>query len=132
VKNTLAIVQGIAQQSFRQDKVSPEARRAFEGRLAALATAHNLLTRENWEAASLRQVVEDAMRVHLGPGQRRVSIDGPDMRIAPKAAVSIAMALHELATNATKYGALSTEAGCVRLRWQVEASEAGDRLHPMV
>jgi PAS domain S-box-containing protein len=122
VKNTLAIVQGIAQQSFKDDRVPAELRRAFEGRLAALAAAHNLLTRENWEAAPLRRIVEDAVRPF---GLERFAIDGPELRLAPKPAVSIALALHELATNAAKYGALSSDAGRVTVGWHVD-NGAGD------
>jgi PAS domain S-box-containing protein len=117
VKNTLAIVQGIAQQSFKDERVPAEARQAFEGRLAALAAAHNVLTRESWEAAPLRRIVEDAVRPF---GRDRFTIDGPDLRILPKAAVSLALTLHELATNAAKYGALSNDIGEVEIRWSLE------------
>ncbi|HEX8669533.1 MAG TPA: PAS domain-containing protein [Allosphingosinicella sp.] len=114
VKNTLAIIQGIAHQSFKGGDLSGAAREAFEGRLAALSAAHNILTRENWEAASIGQIVADA----LGPYQSaRVSADGPDMRLPSKTAVSLALALHELATNAAKYGALSAPDGRVRVAW---------------
>ena len=118
VKNTLAIVQAIAQQSFKGEALSAEARRAFEGRLAALSAAHNLLTRSNWESASIRQVIDDAMAAYRAGD--RIRISGPDLRLAPKAAVSLAMAVHELATNAVKYGALSTPAGQVDIAWTAE------------
>lgn len=117
VKNTLAIVQGIAQQSFKSEAVPPELREAFEGRLSALGAAHNVLTRESWESAPLRQITEDAARPF---GLTRFSIGGPEIRIAPKPAVSLALTLHELATNAAKYGALSVEGGRVLLHWSVE------------
>lgn len=109
VKNTLAIVQAIAHQSFGGEVASRHARHAFEGRLAALSSAHNLLTQQNWESASLRQVIGDGMAAyHAG---ERVTIHGPDIPLAPKTAVSLAMAVHELATNATKYGSLSNSEG---------------------
>lgn len=118
VKNTLAIVQGLAVQTFKGEAASEAARQAFEGRLTALATAHNVLTRELWESADLRDVVEGSLRAHVQDASR-FSIEGPPVRLQPKAAVSIAMAVHELATNALKYGALSVPEGRVRVVWNV-------------
>jgi PAS domain S-box-containing protein len=118
VKNTLAIVQGIAQQSFRGTAATPEARAAFEGRLAALSVAHDLLTRQNWEAASIRQIIGDSVAA-VGPRVERVGIDGPDVLLPPKTAVSLAMAVHELATNAVKYGGLSGTDGRVDVEWRI-------------
>ena len=123
VKNTLAIIQGIAQQTFRGSDVPRARRDAFEGRLSALSAAHNLLTRENWETASIREVIEAAVAPYSGGG--RVRLDGPDMRIAPRTAVSMALAIHELGTNAAKYGALSGRAGKVSVRWQAEDGRLG-------
>jgi PAS domain S-box-containing protein len=123
VKNTLALVQGLALQSFRDDRAPAEARTTFQHRLAALAAAHDLLTRESWEGATLRGLAEGALG-HLSGQERRVEIEGPDVTLGPKAAVSLVMALHELSTNASKYGAMSAPGGTVRVRWQVE----GDRL----
>jgi PAS domain S-box-containing protein len=123
VKNTLAIVQAISHQSFAGEGLSRDARRAFEGRLAALSAAHNLLTDQNWEGASLHQVIGDGMAAYHGG--ERVTIQGPDLPLAPKTSVSLAMAVHELATNATKYGALSAPEGRINIRWAVET----DRLN---
>jgi PAS domain S-box-containing protein len=119
VKNTLAVVQGMAHQTFRGIDLPLGTRRAFQGRLAALAAAHDLLTRANWERATLDDLVRDAVRVALGPDQERVEIEGPRILLPPKQAVSFAMALHELCTNALKHGALSTDAGRVAVRWSV-------------
>jgi PAS domain S-box-containing protein len=127
VKNTLAIVQSIAHQTFRHLDLPTEARRAFEERLAALANAHSLLTRESWESAELADVAAEACAAYMGR-DGRVLIEGPSLRITPKTAVTIAMALHELSTNAAKYGALSNEEGRVRLSWTL-AGRSGPRLH---
>jgi signal transduction histidine kinase/DNA-binding NarL/FixJ family response regulator len=119
VKNTLAIVQGIAQQTFKGAAVPKDRTLAFEGRLAALAAAHGLLTRANWVSADLGEIASETLRVH---GARRYSISGPCVPLEPKTAVTMAMALHELATNAAKYGAFSGETGAVTLSWSVEAA----------
>jgi PAS domain S-box-containing protein len=117
VKNTLATVLSIAGQSLRGASDPESARARFTGRLAALARAHDILTNESWEGASLREVIETAVAAHSGGA--RVEITGADLRIGPKAAVSLSMALNELATNAAKYGALSREGGRVRIGWRV-------------
>lgn len=116
VKNTLSIVQGIAHQTFRNNADPVEARRAFEGRLGALGHAHNLLTHANWENASLEGLAELTLDTK-GSNAGIISLNGPRILLSPKQAVSIAMALHELCTNARKYGALSKEEGQVRLDW---------------
>jgi PAS domain S-box-containing protein len=123
VKNTLALVQGLALQSFRDGRDPADARTAFGHRLAALAAAHDLLTQESWEGATLRGLAEGALGHLTGP-DRRVEIGGPDVTLGPKAAVSLVMALHELSTNAAKYGALSVPSGRVQVGWEIE----GDRL----
>jgi PAS domain S-box-containing protein len=121
VKNTLALVQGLALQSFRDGRDAAEARVAFQNRLAALAAAHDLLTRESWEGATLRGLAEGALG-HLTGQERRVEISGPDVTLGPKEAVSLVLALHELSTNASKYGALSSPEGQVAVAWQLEES----------
>jgi two-component sensor histidine kinase/PAS domain-containing protein len=124
VKNTLATVQSIAMQSLRglDGEEALAARAAFEARLLALARAHDVLTRESWEGAELKTVVGDAIRpLEAGDGQEsRFVVSGPRLRLAPRLALSIAMALHELGTNAVKYGALSKEGGRVTITWTVQ------------
>ena len=119
VKNTLAIVQAIAWQSFRSGGMAKPAREAFEGRLAALAAAHDVLTKENWEASSIAQMVSSAVAPH-DPGGGRITARGPHVSLEPKTAVALALAVHELATNAVKHGALSTLAGRVDVGWSVD------------
>jgi two-component sensor histidine kinase len=117
VKNTLASVQSIAQLSLRSGQDVSQARDRLTDRLIALAGAHDILTRENWEAA---EVVAAAIAPFELTGVSRFRLDGPAVRIAPKVAVALALALHELATNAAKYGALSVDAGLVEIGWRVE------------
>ncbi|HEX8064700.1 MAG TPA: HWE histidine kinase domain-containing protein [Allosphingosinicella sp.] len=124
VKNTLASVQGIAFQTLRGDVSLAEARRRFEARLMALSSAHNLLTEENWGGTSLERVVRDSIE-HLAGEAGRFDVEGEPLRLAPRAALALAMALHELGTNAAKYGALSKEGGRVTIAWTQE----GDRLN---
>jgi len=122
VKNTLAAVQSIAYQTLRSARTPADFRDAFESRLLALSQTHNLLTRENWEGASLSDVLQAEFDAFGGDG--RTIVEGPDIHLSPKAAVAIGMAFHELATNATKYGALSTPQGAVKVTWRVD----GDKL----
>ncbi len=129
VKNTLATVQSIASQSLRSAATPEEARQAVEERLFALSRVHNVLTRENWEGAAIREVVDEAVAPYQPKGRNRIHIAGPDRRLSPRMSLALAMALQELATNAVKYGALSNETGEVRLEWQVDESGKEPRLH---
>jgi PAS domain S-box-containing protein len=123
VKNTLASVQAIAFQTLRGEVPLAEARARFEARLMALSAAHNLLTEENWVGASLERVVKDATE-HLAGDAGRFDVEGAPLRLAPRAALALAMALHELGTNAAKYGALAAEGGRVSIAWTAD----GERL----
>jgi PAS domain S-box-containing protein len=117
VKNTLAVVQGLAAQSFKPGVDPDTARRSFEGRLRALAAAHDLLTAENWVGASLRSVISEAVLGAADPS--RLSIEGPDLQLPPQTAVTLALAIHELSTNAVKHGSLGVPEGRVRVDWAV-------------
>jgi PAS domain S-box-containing protein len=117
VKNTLAIVQALAHQTFK-GKVEDSISETFMGRLSALAAAHNILTSGSWEAAELRDIALAVLIPHCGSEQLEMS--GDQARLPPQLAVNIAMALHELATNAVKYGALSRPKGRVELSWSLE------------
>lgn len=122
VKNMLAVVQSIAHQTFRGEELSAEARKTFDGRLVALASAHELLTKKRWDSASLGKLVEDIFHT-LGAREHRISASGPEVLLQPKQTVAVAMALHELCTNAIKYGALSNESGRVKLDWSYDEAE---------
>jgi PAS domain S-box-containing protein len=126
VKNSLAIVQSVASQTFKGEAADPAAREAFNDRLAALAAAHDVLTEQNWESASLHDVVRKT-GAGCGAAEGRVNIEGPELRLEPRTAVALAMALHELCTNAVKYGSLSNERGTVDIKWRVD-DEHGLRL----
>jgi two-component sensor histidine kinase len=120
VKNTLATVQSLATQTARGTD-SPDAfRRAFEGRLIALSQAHDQLTRRHWKSAELRDIVEAATMPHLAGTADNVEIEGEPLTVTPRVALTLAMALHELTTNATKYGALSVPAGRIDIGWRIE------------
>jgi two-component sensor histidine kinase len=128
IKNLLAAVQAIANQTFK-DRATPDSLRAFGSRLAAMAAAHDLLVTERWESADLRETVAAAL-APFGAGQGlRFVVEGPQVRITARAAVSLSMALHELATNAAKYGALRVPAGRVAVRWRLADEDAGRRFH---
>ncbi len=115
VKNTLSVVQAIANQTFRG--TAQDARAAFEGRLMALARSHDLLTKSDWRSVSLREVA--AMSVQDAE-ETRTSVGGPAILLPPARAVALGMVLHELFTNALKYGALSNNGGRVAVRWTLD------------
>jgi PAS domain S-box-containing protein len=120
VKNTLATVQSLATQTARGTD-SPDAfRKAFEGRLIALSQAHDQLTRRHWKSADLRDIVEASTLPHLAGAQDQIAIDGDPLTVTPRVALTLAMALHELTTNAAKYGALSVPEGHIDVCWRIE------------
>ncbi|WP_162820633.1 sensor histidine kinase [Microvirga calopogonii] len=126
VKNTLATVQSIASQSLRNASTTSEARAAVEGRLFALSRAHDVLTRENWDGAYLREVVQEAIAPFQADGHSRFDLRGPEMRLPPRIALAIAMAIQELGTNAVKYGALSNETGRIGIKWSTTRPSGSD------
>jgi two-component sensor histidine kinase len=119
VKNTLATVQSIAAQTFREASDTNEARRKFDARLAALGRAHDVLSNEKWEAADVREIVAEVLAPHAA-SRKRLHMSGPEIRVAPRVAVMMSMSLHELATNAAKYGGLSNNTGEVFIDWTAE------------
>jgi PAS domain S-box-containing protein len=122
-KNLLAIIQGVAHQSFRGPRSAEDMRSAFEGRLGALGAAHDILTSQRWESAPISELI-GATVAAVSAEDGRLRLEGPDVLLPPKTGVSLAMAIHELATNALKYGSLQSSSGTVSVRWWVD----GDRL----
>ena len=117
VKNTLAILQAIAVQTFRG--ATRAEREKFEGRLGALAEAHNLLSREKWQGSELSEVISRVLQPYVLNNSDRVRMFGPKVPLSPRLAVVLSMIVHEIATNAAKYGALSNDSGNVALDWEV-------------
>lgn len=113
IKNTLATVQAIAGQTLKQ--APPEQLDTFLGRLRALGEAHDLLTKEHWEQAPLREIISRALK----PFGERITLEGPAVSLPARTSLMLTMCLHELATNAAKYGALSNTTGTVSLSWSV-------------
>jgi PAS domain S-box-containing protein len=126
VKNTLATIQSLARQTLRSGVDPFDARERLTDRLLALSAAHNVLTRENWEGADLGDIAREAVRPYDDPVAAHIAVEGPPARLAPNVALALSMALHELATNAAKYGALSATGGRVSLDWRLNA--IGDRI----
>jgi PAS domain S-box-containing protein len=118
VKNTLAMVQSIASQTLRRARGLDEFGPSFSGRLSALSTAHNILAATAWRGASLEALVRDQLELG-GASSERYTCDGPEVWLAPQPAVRLALILHELGTNARKYGALSVPEGRVDLVWAI-------------
>lgn len=118
VKNTLTVVSAISSQTFRDlDDTTPL--RAFQGRLAAFGRAHDLFIDANWQTSSLHDVVDTALAPYRSDDTHLI-VDGPKISIGSKQALSLALALHELATNAMKYGALSRPGGRIDITWSVD------------
>jgi len=122
VRNTLMVVQGIAQQTFKGTEMPVERLGAFNARLYALSTAHSALSRSNWGGADLADLVGQALSA-CGGDLARIDILGPHLMLPPGAVVSLVLVLHELATNAIKYGALANDEGRIALEWQVTVGE---------
>jgi PAS domain S-box-containing protein len=128
VRNTLAIVQSIVGHALRDASGPEQIRDAIESRLLALARSHDMLTREDWRGVGLLDLVHEALepfgaaKIHT----RRFTISGVNIRLSPKATLLLSIVLHELATNALKHGALSSQAGSVLIQWRIERGAQGN------
>ena len=128
MKNTLAMVQAIVGQTLRRVRNPQEAVQSINQRLAALGHAHTALTRTRWGNASIMEVIEGATAAHRSEAAR-IQANGPKMDLGAKAVLVITLALHELCTNAAKYGALSNDTGTVSIDWSVTGGAANARFH---
>lgn len=129
-QNTLATVLAIAGQTLR-GMADEETMEKYERRILALSKTHSLLGAENWDRVGIREVLDQILEPFgvTGGGIARVSIEGANLRLQPKAALTLAMVFHELATNAARHGALSNEtAGHIVIAWQLETVSQGDQL----
>lgn len=119
VKNILAVVQAVSSQTMRTSPSLQTFSATFSGRIRALAMAHDILTRTRWRGIGLAELLESVLSPYQGPGQDRVRISGPPVLLPARTVVPLSMVLHELATNASKYGALSSQLGRVDVDWSV-------------
>ncbi len=120
VKNMLTVVISLASQTLRRADSLETFSETFMGRIKALTASYSLLSRANWTDIELREVLTEEVRPFLSRQQDNIILDGPAIRLAPQGALALGMAVHELVTNAVKYGALSSPEGSVHVRWRVE------------
>ncbi len=130
VKNTLATVQSIVRQALRAGIDPALIRESIESRIFALSRSHDLLSRENWKGAGLHDLIDTSLEPFAvtNGAVERFTVEGDNLQVPPKTALALGVALHELATNALKYGAFSNDAGTVSVNWGIETSPSGKRL----
>jgi PAS domain S-box-containing protein len=119
VKNILAIVQSVASQTMRSSGTLESFADSFNGRLKALAIAHDILTQTRWIGIGLSELLATVLAPYRAPDGKRIIIKGPAVLLPARAVVPLSMVLHELTTNAAKYGALSTRQGSIDIAWQL-------------
>jgi two-component sensor histidine kinase len=119
VKNSLTIAQSIAAQTLRSARSLPEARTALSARLVSLALTHDVLTKENWEGANVEDIVSQATEPF--GADNRIAASGSFARLLPSPALTLSLILHELLTNSSKYGALSSDTGSVSITWKAHS-----------
>ena len=117
VKNTLAMVNALANQTLRRATNVQDGLAAFSARLIALGQAHDILTQTSWTSAPIAAIVANSLKTHQPEDETRISASGPELRLTARQSLALALGLHELATNATKYGALSNDSGHVTIKW---------------
>lgn len=128
VKNSMATIQSIAMQTLRHASSLKEATEVLTARMQSLASAHDLLTREDWQSATIAESVASAIETFDAPGARRFRVGGPYVVLGPRAAMAMVLALHELSTNAVKYGALSVPDGYVVIDWHITKHGSEDMI----
>lgn len=124
-KNLLAVIQAMARQTARHAGTTDDFVEQFSARLQALARSHDLLVQESWHGASLNDMVRSQLGHHLDRDSSQVTVKGPDILLRPEAAQNLGLALHELSTNAAKFGALSVPSGHVDIMWSHRPVEKG-------
>lgn len=122
-KNMLAVVMGMADQTARRADSLASFQNTFSARLSSLARGYSLITASRWRTTSLEAIVRAIVQPYVADGQARVETSGETVVLPPKAALAMSMILHELVSNATKYGALSTPSGRISIRWEFAADE---------
>jgi two-component sensor histidine kinase len=128
IKNTLSVVQALAGQTLRGGQGSPEVFASFSERIAALGRTYDVLLAGDWTAALLHEIVATTVSPYQSASKTRFEIDGPAVEVPGSAAMAFSMAIHELCTNAVKYGALSHEKGRVTIDWTVREEAAASHL----
>ena len=127
VKNILSTVQAVATQTFKNDGTPRDSLDSFSARLAAMAEAHRMLMTDNWSRADIRNTIEIALGPFDRDDRKRFSVSGPPLILRAKAALALSMAVHELCTNAVKYGALRHDKGSVTIAWGTRCEEGEER-----
>jgi len=126
VKNTLANVLSIAALTRRRSRDIDEFNESLTARLRALSATHDLLSQSDWSYAALGDVVTSELAPYIDGSEHHIVMSGPDIKLAPNDAMSLGLAIHELATNAAKYGALSTDTGRIHVHWSLLTAEVAE------
>lgn len=128
VKNMLTVVISLATQTLRRCGTLGEFSDAFLGRLQALTAAYTLLSEENWSSVQLTEIISEELRPFIARDRTNIEIQGPSVLLDPRGALALGLAIHELATNAVKYGALSVPEGDVAVTWELVPAPDGEQL----
>jgi two-component system CheB/CheR fusion protein len=128
VKNMLTVVISMATQTLRRSDTMKEFEKNYMGRVYALSAAYSLLSDEGWQTVSLEALLLQELQPFRSPSRSNIVLEGPNVLLEPRAALSLGMAVHEMTTNAIKHGALSVPEGIVRVAWHVERSPVGEVL----
>lgn len=128
-KNLLAVVQAIVRQTVKSARSVEEFTSKFNARVKSLATSQELITEQNWDGVAMADLARSQLSHYAELIGDRIILEGPFLQLGPEVAQSIGMAIHELSTNAAKYGALSNSVGVVNLTWRIEAVENAQMLH---
>jgi two-component system, chemotaxis family, CheB/CheR fusion protein len=128
VKNMLTVVDSLAAQTLRRSQTLEEFSAAFMGRLRALTASYSLLSNQNWLSVSLREMLSEELKPFAARDPSNIVMKGPDVWLGPPGALAMGMAIHELATNAVKYGSFSVPEGVVNIAWRFEQVQGGQEL----